>query len=55
MKKEFDKLAERVYQALEELKDGQPTDAIRTLETAKSEVLQVKSAHQLVKQMEFWK
>lgn len=50
----FDKLAERVDQALVELRSENPTDAIRTLETARAEALHAKKVNNL-RQMEFWK
>jgi len=50
-----DKVAERLAEALVEVKTGNPTDAMRTLETARAEVLHAKKTHQLVRQLEFWK
>lgn len=40
-----DKVAERLAEALVEVKTGNPTDAMRN----------AKKTHQLVRQLEFWK
>ena len=54
MKREFDKLAGRVNQALKELRTGNPTDAMRTLETAQTEQEAAKDRYSW-NQMDFWK
>ena len=54
-KTDFEKLAERVDRALDELREGSPTDALRTLETARAEALHAKKVNDLVKHLEFWK
>lgn len=53
--KNFDKLAERVEQAIDELKNGSPTDALSTLEKAKREAVEINEMHRRQLHLEFWK
>ncbi len=55
MKREFDKLAERLEQALTELRSGSPTDAMRTLENAQQERVSAAELHKQQLHLEFWK
>lgn len=53
--KNFDKLAERVEQAIDELKNGSPTDALATLEKARREAVEINEMHRRQLHLEFWK
>lgn len=53
--KNFDKLADKVTQAIEELENGSPTDALVTLKNAKREAVEVNEMHRRQLHLEFWK
>lgn len=53
--REFNKLATFVDQALEELRNGCPTDALRTLEKAKLDITRNNDLHKRELHIEFWK
>jgi len=55
VKHEFDKLAERMAEALEALRGGCPTDALRTLEKANRETNAAREFHKQQLHLEFWK
>ena len=55
MKREFNKLADRLEQALTELRSGSPTDAMRTLEKAQQERVAASELRKQQLHLEFWK
>jgi len=53
--REFNRLATFVDQALDELRNGCPTDALRTLEKAKLVLTKTNDLHKRELHLEFWK
>lgn len=53
--KNFDKLADKVAQAIDELENGCPTDALVTLKKAKQEAVEINEMHRKQLHLEFWK
>lgn len=53
--REFNKLATTLDQALDELRNECPTDALRTLEKAKLDITRNSDLHKRELHIEFWK